>query len=134
MIGKNNPFNIRFSKKFKWLGQTGCRKGFCNFNTLEFGVRAYVYLMLISYPKAGCKTIRQVIERYAPSSENDTDNYVNYVCTVTSLSDSSIVSKLTTYNFVCFGLAMMQMESIVDNFTYVEIKRLLNVWHCHFSK
>lgn len=79
MIGKNNPLNIRYSKANNWKGQTGHTRGFCNFSSLEFGVRAAIYLLFVSYRRKGAKTIAELITLFAPSSENDTDAYIKYV-------------------------------------------------------
>ena len=70
MIAKNNPFNIRVGSR--WLGLVGQNKGFCEFASMEYGVRAAAYLLMRSYRKRGIMSIRAIIERFAPSSENDT--------------------------------------------------------------
>ena len=80
MIGKNNPFNIRYSPLNKWLGLTGQTKGFCDFQSLDYCVRAVAILVLRSYRKKDILTISEIINRYAPKSENNTDNYVSFVC------------------------------------------------------
>lgn len=80
MIGKNNPFNIRFSKGNHWKGQEGSTKGFCNFSGMDFGVRAAAYLLIRSYRSKGIVTYSKIIERFAPPSENSTVSYVEFVC------------------------------------------------------
>lgn len=80
MIGKNNPLNVR-SSAAHWRGQTGQTKGFCDFSTLEYGVRVVFYLLTISYPIFhGLYSYKEMISRYAPPSENKTQDYINYVC------------------------------------------------------
>ena len=44
MIGKNNIFNIRAGQA-QWLGMTGTRRGFVEFETREHGIRAWLVLM-----------------------------------------------------------------------------------------
>lgn len=80
MIGRNNPFNIRFTKANKWIGQTGETRGFCDFDTIEHGVRAAAYLLMISYRKQEIYTYAGVINKFAPPSENDSARYVEFVC------------------------------------------------------
>lgn len=80
MIGKNNPFNVRYNPLNRWLGLSGQRKGFCEFTALYYGIRACFYLISKSYKKKGCVTYKQIIERYAPPSENSTQDYVDFVC------------------------------------------------------
>ena len=80
MIGKNNPFNIRYTFGSNWIGRTGQTKGFCNFSSLEYGVRACAILLFRSYRKLNVLTVTEIISRFAPSSENDTDKYIQFVC------------------------------------------------------
>lgn len=78
MVGKNNPFNIRSSRN-KWLGQIGSRKGFCEFSSLGYGIRAVLVLMCTYRDKYHLKTVRDVVTRFAPPSENKTEDYIKYV-------------------------------------------------------
>lgn len=80
MVGKNNPFNIRFSRSNQWIGQTGQTNGFVDFSDRIYGVRAAAILVLRSYRSKGILTISEIINRYAPTSENNTVKYVEYVC------------------------------------------------------
>ncbi len=80
MIGKNNPFNIRYSSLNHWTGQIGNNRGFCEFDTLYHGVRAAAKLIFVSYPRYGVRNIERIISRFAPSSENDTASYIRFVC------------------------------------------------------
>ena len=78
MLAKNNIFNIR-SGKSAWKGQTGVSHGFVCFEGVEFAVRAWLILLLQSYPKAGCKTLEQVVHRYCPfgDGKNNPIAYLN---------------------------------------------------------
>lgn len=80
MIGKNNPFNIRFVRSNHWIGQVGQTNGFVDFSWMEYGVRAVAMLVMRSYRSRGILTISEIINRYAPSTENNTDAYIDYVC------------------------------------------------------
>lgn len=82
MIGKNNPFNIRYSLGNKWIGQNGCTRGFADFSLLEYGIRAACILIMVSYRKKNAVTIAEIIERFAPSLENNTQKYISFVCGV----------------------------------------------------
>jgi hypothetical protein len=53
-------------------------KGFVVFATFSFGYRAAV-MILRSYAKRGLKTVPQIIETWAPRSENDTEDYIKTV-------------------------------------------------------
>lgn len=76
----NNPLNIRYSRSNRWLGQLGAVNGFCTFDTLDHGIRAAAYILMISYRRAGFKTYDQIIRRWAPSSENPTYDYLSFIC------------------------------------------------------
>ena len=82
MVGKNNPFNIRWNPRNQWKGlsQNPVNKGFCNFKDIKFGIRAAAYLLIVSYRKKGIKTYGEIIKRFAPPFENDTDKYIQFVC------------------------------------------------------
>lgn len=61
----------------KWQGQIdGHDPDFVTFDTPQDGIRAMTKI-LISYQKNDrCLTIRQIISRWAPPEENDTNSYV----------------------------------------------------------
>ena len=80
MVGKDNPFNIRFSANNQWIGQAGQTNGFVDFSAAIYGIRAAALLVLRSYRSKGILTISEIINRFAPSSENNTAKYVDYVC------------------------------------------------------
>lgn len=73
----NNPGNIRHSKS-PWFGQSRLQPDpdFVNFIGPEYGIRAIVKTVLTYQAADGCKTIRQIIDRWAPPNENDTEAYV----------------------------------------------------------
>lgn len=80
MIGKNNPLNVRYSPLNRWKGLTGQTKGFCDFVSIYYGLRAAFYLISVSYKKKGILTYKQIIERYAPPTENNSADYVVFIC------------------------------------------------------
>lgn len=92
MIGRNNPLNIRTSAAFNWNGQTGSTRGFCDFESTELCRRAGAYLLMRSYRKAHCKTLSEIICRWAPHTENDTASYIHTVCKLTGFKASDVMS------------------------------------------
>lgn len=80
MIGRCNPFNIRYNPRSTWLGQTGCTRGFVDFDNMNYGIRAAAVLIMRSYRMKNIVTISEIIHRYAPPFENKTDAYVDFVC------------------------------------------------------
>lgn len=77
-LRNNNPFNIKKSEH-AWLGKVeGKDPTFETFSSLKFGVRAGLKL-LINYIVRGYDTPEKIIHRFAPTSENNTDNYIDYI-------------------------------------------------------
>ncbi|WP_434771285.1 structural protein P5 [Pseudomonas entomophila] len=93
-IRNNNPGNIDFNPRNAWVGQLGLEEGvskprFARFDSPENGIRALGKL-LINYrgkdgmPGVGGKgidTVLETINRWAPSTENDTQAYARAVAT-----------------------------------------------------
>ena len=74
-----NPLNIRYDRNTNWLGsKLKCKQGFVQFAAFSFGYRAAV-MILRSYAKRGLTTVPQIIETWAPRSENDTETYIKTV-------------------------------------------------------
>lgn len=76
-IRNNNPGNIRKNPANKWLGETqGVDPVFCVFDTMAHGIRALCEI-LINYQKLyNLRTIRDIISKWAPPTENDTHAYI----------------------------------------------------------
>lgn len=103
----NNPFNIRYSTKNNWQGQIGSYNGFCKFCSYDYGIRAGI-LLLRNYIVHGYNTPRKIIERYAPRTENFTDNYLSFVSTFLPLDD---FVRFPSESFVSLCQAICKMES-----------------------
>lgn len=79
-IRNNNPGNLEFSKSNPWAGQTGDDGRFAKFETPEHGIRA-LGRNLLSYQRQGIDTVGDIINRWAPPSDNNnTDAYIKAVC------------------------------------------------------
>ena len=80
----NNPGNIRLTSD-RWRGQVlpPPDRGFVTFTEPEWGYRA-LFVILEGYMiRHGLRTIRGIIGRYAPPSENATAAYIRSVCRAT---------------------------------------------------
>jgi hypothetical protein len=80
-VRNNNPGNIRYVEGITstYAGCVGSDGAFCKFDTAENGIRALGKLLRIYQSKHGLRTIRGIITRWAPPSENDTEAYVRSV-------------------------------------------------------
>jgi len=72
----NNPLNIRYNSGNHWQGLTGENKGFCTFKSRVYGYRA-AFVNLQTYNVAGKDTIREIINKWAPATENNTAAYIS---------------------------------------------------------
>lgn len=81
-VRNNNPGNIRKSSKH-WRGLAPAAvqtdPEFFRFVGPEWGIRAMVAILRTYQTKYGLKTVRQLINRWAPPVENDTGAYVTAV-------------------------------------------------------
>lgn len=86
-IRNNNPGNIRWGALWQGLVPAEQRtdKDFCQFIAPAWGIRA-IAVTLITYQDqrrapdgSPIDSVREIIERWAPSVENDTNAYVNAV-------------------------------------------------------
>ncbi|MDC9605635.1 structural protein [Xenorhabdus griffiniae] len=81
-IRNNNPGNIDYNKANKWQGLLShdpkIESRFCRFESPEYGIRALMKL-LCNYHKGGHNSVSKIINRWAPSNENNTTAYINGV-------------------------------------------------------
>ena len=77
-IINNNPLNIRFDRKNNWRGLSGENKGFCVFTSEAYGFRA-AYKLITNYISKGHNTIKKILNRWAPPTENDTEAYIKFI-------------------------------------------------------
>ena len=76
----NNPGNIRLDG-VHWKGEKepSTDKEFKQFETMAWGYRAMFQCLNTYYSKHGLDTIRKMISRWAPETENATENYIKAV-------------------------------------------------------
>ena len=89
-IRNNNPLNIRRSSTH-WQGarKEQTDKSFVQFETMAYGYRA-AWKILQTYYERFCMqskpfTVRTIIERWAPPTENDTEAYIRSVLKLSSI-------------------------------------------------
>lgn len=74
-----NPGNIRKGNDWQGLAPNGLDAEFDVFVSAEMGFRALCRVLLNYKRKHGLKTVRQIIGRWAPPNENQTDKYISFV-------------------------------------------------------
>lgn len=99
-IRNNNPGNIDFNAKAferdPWVGELGIEEHrharFTTFDTPEHGIRALCKILLTYQRKYGLGTIPEIIDRWAPPSENDTTAYVDHICELLDVTRETVLS------------------------------------------
>lgn len=110
----NNPLNIRHSKTFAWKGELfPDNDGFCRFSTLIYGIRACFALLRTYNIRYNIYSLRDIIERWAPPSENHTEIYIAYICSQTGYDPSTKIWYNSPYA-VHLIKAMAKYESKMD--------------------
>ena len=126
-----NPFNIRYSKRNKWLGQIGNLHGFCRFKDDSFGIRAAI-LLVRNYIRAGYNTPTRIITRFAPPFENNTDAYISFVCSPSKDSfyidrNQFIDAGSLTFYILLSRMAFMESKSHVSVEALMSINSRFNI-------
>lgn len=87
-IRNNNPGNIRWGDDWKGLVPTAQRtdKSFCQFISPEYGIRAMIIILHNYQRKYGLNTVSDIIKRWAPPNENNTQAYINSVAQATGVT------------------------------------------------
>ena len=78
-LRNNNPLNIKKGEHWKGLRMSPTDKRFCEFKTMAFGFRAAHRIMMTYWQQHGCRTLVDIIGRWAPPGENNTWAYTDYV-------------------------------------------------------
>jgi len=78
-IRNNNPGNIRHGDSWQGMAEQQNDSAFVQFISPVWGVRALAKVLYTYRFKHGLVTVRQIISRWAPPNENNTEAYVNSV-------------------------------------------------------
>lgn len=81
-IRNNNPGNIDWhpnSDPWRGLDDPPSDGRFCRFITPQYGIRAMAMTLRTYQTRHGCRSVRDIIDRWAPPNENDTGAYVEHV-------------------------------------------------------
>ena len=108
-----NPPNIRKTGRRPWLGEVrpGQDAQFCQFQDMAHGYRAAMRLLQNYQRLYGLRTLRQIISRWAPPSENDTRGYINTVCYLTKWDAERALQLKQKEQMIPLVSAMSQVEN-----------------------
>ena len=135
-LRNNNPLNIRASKKY-WLGQTGTDGTFCKFESMRWGYRAAFRLLHTYRTLYRITSIRQIIGRWAPPNENNTNAYIDKVCTLMGVEPHFCVFAGSTLDedvYWCCVLAKA-MTAIENGIPYKDVDNdvIMDGYHLAFE-
>lgn len=107
-----NPGNIRQSRSnFKGEVRPSRDSAFKQFESMAYGYRA-MFVLLNSYHKRyGLTTIREMISRWAPPTENFTEGYIRFVSERSGISADAQVDSRSERDMVPIVAAMSEIEN-----------------------
>jgi len=125
-VRNNNPGNIKIANN-AWEGKVPVSQNtdgtFEQFVSMPYGVRA-LRVLLTNYINKGYNTIEKIINKYAPSSENHTQNYINYVSGKTGLMANTPVYSLNVPEIL---KAIIEFENGQGHVSLDDINKGLNL-------
>lgn len=104
-LRNNNPGNIRKGENWQGLAAQQLDPEFCTFETMAWGIRALVVLLRTYRFKYGLTTVKGIVNRWAPPTENDTGAYVNAVCDGWVRPDEELPDTRDAYLFLAQRIA-----------------------------
>ena len=110
-----NPGNIRRSK-VHYLGEVRPSQDsdFKQFESMAYGYRA-MFVLLDSYRRRyALNTLRQMLNRYAPPSENFTEGYIRFVSQKTGILPDEELNTRSERDMVPIISAMSEIENGVS--------------------
>ncbi|MHB8387523.1 MAG: structural protein [Thermoplasmataceae archaeon] len=87
----NNPGNIRHGSKWLGLSSDQPDHDFCTFILPKYGIRAIMVIINTYNDKYGIDNVEGLIDRWAPSNENNSDSYVKDVCDRLSIGPKEFI-------------------------------------------
>lgn len=121
-----NPGNLRAIDGLNWLGKIGSDQGFVIFDTVENGLRAMVVNLKNQQVMHGLRTVRGIISRYAPPSENDTAAYIKRICEAIHVGPDDQINLLDPEMLVKFAVAVIWHEQACCPYKWSLIEAIAN--------
>lgn len=120
----NNPLNIRLSSANIWQGEVSKNTDgiFEQFVSMEYGYRAALKLLRNYITKDGLTTVAQIINKWAPSNENNTAGYIQRVCQSTGWVPGKTIDPYNVHDMTDLVYAMALVENgttILPDYTQI---------------
>lgn len=122
-IRNHNPMNLRYVPSINWDGQIGPDDAeYARFDTVEYGIRAGVKNLINGYFNRGINTPQTIIARYAPSHENPTDSYIDFIASKMGVPKNAPIDP-TPENLRRLATAIIEFENGVQPYAETTIAR-----------
>ena len=120
----NNPLNIRISKANQWQGEVANNTDgvFEQFVSMEYGYRAALKLIQNYINNYGLRTVADIIARWAPNNENNTQGYISRVCNSTGWTPAKVIDPYNREDMTDLVYAMALVENgvtILPDYTQI---------------
>lgn len=121
-IRNNNPLNIRVGNSWQGEVEKPTDMQFEQFKEMRWGCRAAFKLLKRYIERYGCNTVEKIIRRWAPSSENDTERYINVVCNRMGIKRDETIK----FNYQYTMCILMQAMAYVENGQNIKFEDILD--------
>lgn len=126
-IRNNNPGNIeRNSIKWKGMSENQSDSRFVVFESPEYGIRALCRILRTYQSRYDLRTINEIINRYAPSGENYTENYIAFVEKETGYSQNKVLDLSNNDVIMKLVKAIIKFENGQQPYDNATIQRGIN--------
>ena len=121
-IRNNNPLNIRVGNNWKGEVSKPTDHAFEQFTEMKWGVRA-AFIVLNNYiSRHKLNTIAKIIQRWAPSNENNTKRYTETVCILSKIDKNEVIF----FENTCKMISLFQAMCYVENGEYIPLETVLD--------
>lgn len=131
-----NPMNIMTVAAFTWQGEIkptlDAQGRLCTFNSFINGIRAGAITLLQYQIKDHCRSVREIVTRYAPAVENPTGNYIDFIAKSLGVgADDAIDLRDDKTLFQDLVAAIIKFEQGIDFCTTYQIMQGIDLACAH---
>jgi hypothetical protein len=109
-IRLNNPLNIRRGLEWRGLAPVQSHAQFCEFVEPIYGIRAGARILFTYYRDHGIRTIEDIVSRWAPPEENDTEAYIESIVKQTGYARDMLMAFTGPSTITVLLRAMIRQE------------------------
>ncbi|MFP3343515.1 hypothetical protein R0J87_13500 [Halomonas sp. SIMBA_159] len=123
-IRNNNPGNIEYTgTQWQGLDDPPTDGRFMRFVSPAYGIRALTRVLNTYQSRHGLNTIRGIIDRWAPSFENNTSAYVNSVAAQTGIGADAPLNTFDPGTAVALAAAIIKHENGQQPYSVAQLRQ-----------